>query len=128
MSLYTVTVLSIEFMVFSKWKHCLNARSCWMLADPILFLHDSKRLCCNMSEKNYVFVLILVTSDKKHVFLFSDFFFKTAKNRKKPTKQSNPFFCLQTFSDEGREGHSNLFMCCFSGYGCCCQVFPICEC
>lgn len=96
MSLYTITVLTIEFIVFSKWKHSLNARSFWILADTVLFPHDSELLCCNTSKKDYVFVLILDPSDKKHAFLFSDFFSKTAKNRKKPAKQSNPFFCLQT--------------------------------
>lgn len=47
-----------------------------MLADLVLFLHDSELLCCNMSKKDYVFVLILDTSDKKHVFLFSESFFQ----------------------------------------------------
>ncbi|XP_074886382.1 mitochondrial ribonuclease P catalytic subunit isoform X4 [Buteo buteo] len=50
---------------------------------------------------------------------------KRKKERKQPAKQSNPFFCLQTFlPDEGREGRRNLCMCCSPGYWCCCQVVP----
>lgn len=47
-----------------------------MLADPVLFLHDTELLYCNMSKKDWVFVLILDTLDKKHVFLFSDSVFQ----------------------------------------------------
>lgn len=82
-----------------------------------------------MSGKDCVFVLILETSDKSMCSCFLTLFSKTAKKRKKerkqPAKQSNPFFCLQTFlPDEGREGRRNLCMCCSPGYWCCCQVVP----
>lgn len=88
MSLYTITVLTSEFIVFSKWKQSLNARSCWMLADPGLFLHDSELLCCNISKKDYVFVLILDTSNKKHVFLFSDSFSRMLKTERNPQSRA----------------------------------------
>lgn len=78
-----------------------------------------------MSKKDYVFVLILDTSGKKHVFLFSDSFFsRVLKPERNPQSRAILSSVSKLFSVEGREGHSKLFMCCFSGYGCCCQVVP----
>lgn len=85
MSLYKITVLTIQFTFFFqtetlfKCEFVLDASKFWFIS---LWL-----LCCNMTGRDCIFVLILDNSDKKHVFLFFFFFFKTDKNRKGKTKK-----------------------------------------
>lgn len=102
-----------------------------MLANPGLFLHDSEFLCCNMSGRDCVFVLIWDNSDKKRVFLFV-FFLRLLKAEREKTKKQTEKTNLQSraiFSSVSRlfcqmreEGHRNLCMCCFPGYCCCCRA------
>lgn len=107
MSLYTITVLTIEFTVFSQLEALFKHEIMLDASESCLFLHDSELLCCNMSGKDCVFVLILDPSDKKHVFLFPYSVFKAAKNRKKkkPTKPTEQSFLLSpNFSSRWGKG------------------------
>lgn len=129
MSLYKITVLTIQFTFFFQTEtlfECefvLDASKIWFISLGLL--------CCNMTGRDCIFVLILDNSDKKHVFLFFFFFFQDwwkqkgkNKNQNKQKPQSRAIFSSvsRPFFQMREEGHRNLCMCCFPGYCCCCRA------